>query len=83
MYQLGATGAYQYLLRNQNILVEENREGKVMFRHKEKTMPYTIIGNVIRQPKILQVASAKTFTERQVYIQAKDPWAEPIQLPAL
>jgi len=82
-YQLDTTGAYQYLLRNQNIVVEENREGEVVFRRKEKTIPHTIIGNVIRQPKVLQVVSAKTFTERQVYIQAKDPWAELIQLPAL
>jgi len=82
-YQLDTTGAYQYLLRNQNILVEENREGKVVFQYKGKPMSYTVIGKVIRQPKILQVASAKTFTERQVYIRAKDLWAQPIQLPAL
>ncbi len=82
-YQVDTTGACSYLLKNQNILVEENREGGLVFRHKDKTIPYTIIGNVIRQPKILQVASAKTFTERQVLIQAKDPWAEPIELPAL
>mgnify|MGYP001591475871 CR=1 FL=1 len=82
-YQLDITGAYHYLLKNHSILVEENSIGGLAFRHKEKIIPYTIIGNIIKQPKVLQVASAKTFTERQVHIQAKDPWAEPIQLPAL
>jgi len=82
-YQLNTKGAYQYLLKNQNILVEENRKGILVFRHKEKVIPYTVIGEVIRQPKVMQVASSKTFMERQVLIRAKDPWAEPLQLPAL
>jgi len=82
-YQLDTTGAYNYLVKNNNILIEENSVGELKFRHKDKTIPYAIIGNVIRQPKILQVASAKTFTERQVLVQAKDPWAESIQPPAL
>ncbi len=82
-YQLDTTGAYQYLLKNQNILVEEDRVGVLVFRHKDKIIPYTVIGNIINQPKLIQVASAKTFTERQVHIRAKDPWAEPIILPAL
>ena len=32
-------------------------------------------------PKIMQVASSKTFQERQVIIQGKDPWAEPVIVP--
>lgn len=82
-YQLDTTGPYRYLLQNQLLLVEENREGTLVFRHKDKTIPYTIIGHIIKQPKVIQVASAKSFQERQVLIQAKDPWAEPIILPAL
>lgn len=81
-YQLDTTGAYRYLLQNQNILVEENRKGILVFRHKNGVIPYTTIGEVIRQPKVVQVASAKSFQERQVYIQTKDPWTEPI-MPAL
>lgn len=82
-YQLETTGAYQYLLKNQNILVEENKKGNLVFRHKERTIPYKIIGEIIKHPKVLQVASTKTFKERQVQIVRKDPWAEPIILPAL
>ena len=81
-YQLDTTGSYRYLLKSQQILVEENKQGILILRHKDKTIPYKIIGHIIKQPKVIQVASAKTFQERQVFIQAKDPWAEPI-LPAL
>lgn len=81
-YQLDTTGPYRYLLQNQQLLVEENRAGTLIFRYKNKTIPYTIIGHIIKQPKVMQVASAKSFQERQVLIHAKDPWAEPI-LPAL
>lgn len=82
-YQLDTKGAYQYLLQRQNILVEENRQGILVFRHKGKAIPYQIIGQLIQHPKVMQVASAKSFQEGQVHIQAKDAWAEPIQMPAL
>ena len=81
-YQLDTKGAYNYLLQKQNILVEENRQGVIVFRHKDKAIPYKIIGQIIKQPKVMQVASSKSFQERQVQIQAKDPWATPV-LPAL
>lgn len=82
-YQLDITGQYRYLLKNQQIVVEENKQGILVFRYKDKTIPYNSIGQIIKQPKFIQVASAKSFQERQVLIRAKDPWAEPIQLPAL
>lgn len=82
-YQLDTTGPYRYLLQNQQLKVFENRAGVLVFRHKDKTIPYTIIGHIIKQPKVVQVASAKSFQERQVLIHAKDPWAEPIIMPAL
>ena len=81
-YQLETTGAYQYLLKNQQLLVEEDRTGVLVFRYKDKTMPYKAIGEIIRNPKLIQVASAKSFRERQVFIHAKDLWADPI-MPAL
>lgn len=80
-YQVDAKGAYQYLLRKQTILVEENNTGGIVFRHKGKVIPYKVIGQIFKQPKLMQVASAKTFQERQVIIQRKDPWAEPIMIP--
>lgn len=82
-YQLDTTGAYRYLLQKQNILVEENKQGILVFRYKHKTIPYKIIGQILKQPKFMQVASAKSFQERQVLIRVKDPWAEPIIMPAL
>ena len=81
-YQLDTTGPYRYLLRKQIILVEENRAGIVVFRYKDKPIPYQVIRHILKQPKFMQVASAKSFQERQVLIHVKDPWAEPI-LPAL
>jgi hypothetical protein len=77
-YQLETEGAYRYLLKNQTILIEENPMGKLVFRYQDKAVPYQIIGEVIKQPKIFQVASAKSFQERQVQIIRKDPWAQPI-----
>jgi len=82
-YQLDTKSAYQYLLRNQTILVEENKTGNIILRHKDKSIPYTIIGEIIKHPRFMQVASAKSFQERQVLIQTKDPWAEQIIIPAL
>lgn len=82
-YQLDTTGAYRYLLKNQQLLVEENRQGILVFRYKDKAIPYKAIEQVIRQPKVMQIASAKAFAERQVFIRAKDPWVEPIIMPAL
>ncbi len=82
-YQLDATGAYRYLLQSQQILVEEDKAGVLVFRYKDKAIPYKIIGQIIKQPKLIQVASAKSFQERQVFIREKDPWSEPIIMPAL
>lgn len=82
-YQLDTTQAYRYLLRGQNILVEENRTGALVFRYKDKIIPYEIVGEIVKQPKFIQVASAKSFQERQVLIRAKDSWAESIIMPAL
>lgn len=81
-YQLDIKGAYNYLLKNQDILVEENKDGFLVFRHKDKTIPYKTIGQIVRHPTLIQVASSKTFQERQVLAQIKDPWATPI-IPAL
>lgn len=81
-YQLDTKGVYQYLLKNQQLMVEEDRTGILVFRYKDKTIPYKVIGEIIRNPKFMQVASAKSFQERQVFIHSKDPWAEPI-MPAL
>lgn len=74
-YQLDVRGGYQYLLKKARVLVEENREGVLVFRYKNKTIAYKIIQPEVRQERLIQIASAKTFQERQVYIPAIDhPW---------
>jgi hypothetical protein len=80
-YQIETTGPYQYLLQRQKIMVEQNKEGTIAFRHKDKVLSYTVIGKIFMNPKIMQVASAKSFQERQVIIQRKDAWAEPVIVP--
>ena len=77
-FQLDTTGEYRYLLKKATVLIEENRSGGIIIRHKDESIPYKSIGKIIKNPTIKQVASAKSFQERQVQIQAKDPWAEPI-----
>jgi hypothetical protein len=81
-YQIDTKGAYQYLLQKQPILVEENKEGTIVFRHKDKVLSYKVIGQIFKQPKIMQVASSKTFQERQIKALVKDPWTTPV-MPAL
>ncbi len=81
-YQLDTKGAYQYLMQKQNILIEENRSGILVFRYKENPIPVTAIGQIIRRPKVMQVASSKTFQEGQIKAYLKDPWVTPV-MPAL
>lgn len=81
-YQLNVTGASNYLLQGATIIVEESRTGEVTFRHKDKVIAYTVIGTIRKQPKVMQIASSKTFQERQVQALNKDPWTTPI-MPAL
>jgi transposase len=81
-YQLDTTGANSYRLQKQTILVEEDKKGNLVFRHKDNSIPYTSINQIIRQPRVMQVASAKSFTERQIQLVQKDPWTTPV-IPAL
>jgi transposase len=77
-YQLDTRGAYQYLLQKQSIMVEENRGGVLVFRYKDKPVSYKAIGKIFKHPKVMQVASAKTFQERQIQALEKDPWTTPV-----
>lgn len=73
-YRLMPKG-HGYQLRKAKITVAENSADIVTIRYKDATIPYETI---FSQPgKQVQVASAKTFTERQVHIPAPDhPWRE-------
>jgi len=62
-----------YQLRNAKITVAEDSEGILTIRDKDKTIPHKTIS--VLPIKQVQVASAKTFTERQVHIPAPNhPW---------
>jgi len=82
-YQLDTTGAYRYLLRQQNIVVEENRDGAIIFRYKGKPVTYMIITEAVKQHNFIQVASTKSFKEKRVVIPGRDhPWRQRI-IPAI
>mgnify|MGYP001598158283 CR=1 FL=1 len=81
-YQLDVKGAGNYLLKRASVLIEKNKRGEIVIRHKDKIIQHKAIGQIIRKPKIVQTASSKTFEERQVKALAKDPWTTPV-LPAL
>jgi transposase len=81
-YQLDAARADNYLLKNTKITVEESKNGSIVFRYKDKTIKYSVIGQIVKKPKIMLVASSKTFQERQIESLEKDPWTTPI-IPAV
>ena len=75
-YQLLVNGGYRYTLINTGILIEENKQGNVTFRYKDKIISYKIIQKEILGVKSYpQVVSAKEFQERRVNIPRLDhPW---------
>jgi hypothetical protein len=81
-YQLDVHGSGNYLLKKATITVMENRQGEVTLWHKGNNIAYKVIGAIVKQPRVLQVASSKTFQERQIQALAKDPWTTPV-MPAL
>lgn len=74
-YQLKPPNGYRYTLRKAKIMVAENRRGKVTFNYKNRQIPFTIAVQESVKRNTKQVVTAKSFTERQVYIPAPDhPW---------
>ena len=74
-FQLTPENGYRYTLRHQAIIVEEDRSGNLVFRYKDRAIPYKIIQAKVQKSKPVQVVSSKEFKERRVYIPRPDhPW---------
>jgi len=74
-FQLTPENGYRYALRHQAIIVEEDRSGNLVFRYKDRAIPYKIIQAKVQKSKPVQVVSSKEFKERRVYIPRPDhPW---------
>lgn len=76
-YQLLPQNGYRYTLRNANIMISEDNEGKITFNYKNMTIPYRIAIPVVHFPKRIQVVTSKEFVERRVIIPSPDhPWRQ-------
>jgi len=74
-YQLKPPNGHGYTLRNVKITVLENKQAKVTLKYKNREIPYTIAVQEPVKRNTKQVASVKSFNEKQVYIPAADhPW---------
>jgi transposase len=82
-FLLTVTGAKRYILPKTTITVHEASNGNISFWHKETKLPFTVLGKINQQQKLIQIASAKTFKEQRVVIPGKDhPWRQRF-LPAI
>lgn len=82
-YLLIAEGAKRYTLPKTTITVHEDCAGKISLWQKDDQLPFTCLGKINQQPKLIQIASAKTFKEKRVVIPGKDhPWRQRL-LPAI
>ena len=76
-YQLIPEGERRYLLPKSTVIVREDRDGMVTFRHNEKLVPHAIEVEQVHEGVKIQLASTKEFVERQVYIPPADhPWRQ-------
>ena len=74
-YQLIPENGYRYTLRNTGITVVEDRNGKISFIYKDKTIPHQLVVEEVRSNRPIQVISSKGFKEDLVRIPGWDhPW---------
>ncbi|HLD41854.1 MAG TPA: ISNCY family transposase [archaeon] len=76
-YQLLPETGYRYTLKHAAVTIEENRQGKISFVYKDKTIPYRIAVKEVRHVKPVQVATSKDFTEKRIRIPDwNHPWRQ-------
>lgn len=76
-YQLLPPSGYRYTLRHSIITIEENREGKIIFRYKDRKIPSSVAVQELHKEKAPVVASSKDFKENRVTIPSFDhPWRQ-------
>lgn len=80
-YQLLPEAGYRYTIKHTQINVEEKRNGRIVFRYKDKVIPSSVAVQEIQKHKILQVVSSKDFKEDRIRIPVFDhPWRQMRQL---
>lgn len=76
-YQLLPAAGYRHTLKKAKITVEENREGKTVFRYKDQIISSSIAVQEVRKQKTPPVVSSKDFNEGRVSVPAFDhPWRQ-------
>ena len=74
-YQLVPEGGYRYTLKNAPVLVEEHRDGTVVFRYHDTIIPATVQLSMVHNHPKPQVVSSKEFSEGKVRIPSLNhPW---------
>lgn len=53
---------------------KEDRHGRVTLRYKDKTIPYKVIQQEVKQVRLPQVVSAKSFQESSVATKISACW---------
>ena len=76
-YRLLPEAGYRHTLKKAKITVEENKEGKVSFRYKDKMVASSITIREVRKEKTPPVVSSKDFKEGQIRTPAfNHPWRQ-------
>lgn len=76
-YRLLPEAGYRYTLRHAQITVEEKRNGRVVFRYKDKVIASSVAVRKVERQKTSQVASSKDFKENRIRIPSWDhPWRQ-------
>lgn len=76
-YQLLPDAGYRHTLKKAKITVEENREGKVIFRYQDRTVSSSTAVREVKREKTPPVVSSKDFKEGRVQTPAFDhPWRQ-------
>ncbi|MBM3283629.1 ISNCY family transposase [Candidatus Gottesmanbacteria bacterium] len=76
-YQLLPETGYRYTLKQTQITVEENENGRVVFRCKDKAIASSVVIQAVHKQKTPQVVSSKDFKEDRIRIPSWDhPWRQ-------
>lgn len=74
-YQLNPKSGYRYTLKHASVTVEEKRNGKVVFRYKDKLIPSFMAVQKVHRKKAPLVVSSKEFRENRIRIPSwTHPW---------
>ena len=76
-HQLLPKAGYRYTLKHAAVTVEENRDGRVVFRYKDQVIPSSVAVQEVHRQKASPVVSSKDFKEDKIRIPSWDhPWRQ-------